>query len=193
MTPVERSIREQLGVPENASSVLILGMDAHMDWDWLNTFQTLVFDGNQNYGDINRAVQLIINQAWKLMIDNQTQGKAYMYSICEMGFVRAALELTPDLVTQFEKDNLKEQLSIEGGGITSPDNLLPHGEAFIRNYLVGLAWQQATLGLPSIYAYIPDDFGHDAELPVMLEAMGFIWGLVSHAALAHGLLHKRLH
>ena len=28
-------------------------------------------------------------------------------------------------------------LRIAGGGITSPDNLIPHGEAFLRDYLVG--------------------------------------------------------
>lgn len=172
MTPAQRDIRTQLGVTDDTSSVLILGMDAHMDWDWLNTFQTLIYQGNGCSGFINCAVQQIITQAWQLMNDNQGQNP-YLYSVCEMGFLRATLELFPDLLTQFKTDNLNKQLSIEGGGITSPDNLLPHGEAFIRNYLVGLAWQQATLGLPSIYAYMPDDFGHDAQLPVMLEAMGF--------------------
>ena len=173
MTPLENDLRKQLGVPDGAASVLILGMDAHMDWDWLNTFQTLVYDGNSNNGNINRSVREIINQAWAVMIKNQQSTNPYLYSVCEMGFLRAALELNPDLVTQFKTHNLNKQLSIEGGGITSPDNLLPHGEAFIRNYLVGWAWQLATLGLQSIYAYMPDDFGHDAQLPVMLEAMGF--------------------
>jgi len=175
MTPIERDIRKQLGVTDDTSNLLILGMDAHMDWDWLNTFETLVSTGNNSSGAINRAVRDIISQAWQLMISNplSQQAPAYMYSVCEMGFLRAALELNPDLVTQFQSNNLNKQLSIEGGGITSPDNLLPHGEAFIRNYLVGWAWQQATLGLSTIYAYMPDDFGHDAQLPVMLEAMGF--------------------
>ncbi len=27
-----------------------------------------------------------------------------------------------------------------GGGITSPENLIVHGEAFLRNYLIGLEW-----------------------------------------------------
>ncbi|GJM11264.1 MAG: hypothetical protein DHS20C11_35400 [Lysobacteraceae bacterium] len=173
MTPIEKSIRQTLGVADNASSVVILGMDAHMDWDWLNTFQTLVFQGNQSYGQINRAVQLIIDQAWSLMNANQQAGNTYRYSVCEMGFLRAGLDLKPELIDQFKQNGLDKQLSIEGGGITSPDNLLPHGEAFIRNYLVGMAWQSSVLGLPSTFAYLPDDFGHDAQLPVMIEAMGF--------------------
>ena len=66
-----------------------------------------------------------------------------------------------------------QDLRIVGGGITSPDNLLPSGEAFIRDYLVGKTWVDATLGLPIRQAWLPDDFGHDAQLPIVLEAMGF--------------------
>ena len=175
MSPIEREIRQQLGVPENVSSVLFLGMDAHMDWDWLNTFHALLRFGNLGQTPPQEPVRKIIDQAWKLMIKhpgNQT-AKPYMYSVCEMGFLRAALEHHPDFVQQFRANSLGEQLGIQGGGITSPDNLLTHGEAFIRNYLVGWAWQRATLGLSTSFAYLPDDFGHDAQLPVMLEAMGF--------------------
>lgn len=168
MTSVERQIRTQLGIPDDAASILILGMDAHMDWDWVSTFQDYLTTGA--YGG---PVTTIIEQAWQCMSENQEPNNAYLYSVCEMGFLRAALELKPDLITQYKTNNLNKQLSIQGGGITSPDNLLPHGEAFLRNYLVGLAWQRATLGLPATYAYLPDDFGHDAQLPVMLEAMGF--------------------
>ena len=103
-----------------------------MDWDWLNTFQTLLQTGNG--WSKQASVQEIIRQAWKLMIDNPgTTSPPYMYSVCEMGFLRAALESKPDLITQFQDKQLNKQLSIEGGGITSPDNLLPHGEAFIRD------------------------------------------------------------
>src|ERR1700752_769168 len=174
MAPLESDLRNQLGVPDSASGVLILGMDAHMDWDWRYTFQTLIFKGYTSDGITYPPVKEIIKTAWQLMIANQQSGQpAYLYSVCEMGFLRAVVELYPDLITEFTTYKLNQQLSIEGGGITSPDNLLPHGEAFIRNYLAGWAWQQASLGLQSIYAYMPDDFGHDAQLPVMLEAMGF--------------------
>jgi alpha-mannosidase len=63
-------------------------------------------------------------------------------------------------------------LRIVGGGITSPDSLLPPGESFIRDYLVGKTWVDATLGLPIRQAWLPDDFGHDSQLPIVLEAMG---------------------
>jgi alpha-mannosidase len=167
--PIERSLRQRHGIRDDDTTLLFLGMDAHMDWDWLNTFQDLVTTGN---GGSQGSVQTIINDAWRLMIGSQ--GKTlYPYAACEMGFVRAALETVPGLISQFREYDLGKQLGIEGGGITSPDNLLSHGEVFIRNYLLGTDWLRSTLGLSSSFAYMPDDFGHDAQLPVMLAAMGF--------------------
>jgi alpha-mannosidase len=166
--PVERALRARSGVQNDASPLVFLGMDAHMDWDWLNTFQDLVTTGN---GSPQGSVQQLMTDAWESMVKSQGS-TLYPYAVCEMGFLRAALETVPSLLPQFQTYKLGQQLSIEGGGITSPDNLLPHGEAFIRNYLVGGTWVRTTLGLASTFAYMPDDFGHDAQLPVMLGAMG---------------------
>ena len=167
-SPIEAQILQQLGVPDDANGVLLLGMDAHLDWDWLSTFQNLLVNGN---GAPQGSVQTIMTSAWSLMAS--TQVPAYYYSVCEMGFLRAAIATVPSLLPDFQNNQLVARLGLEGGGLTSPDNLLPHGEAFIRTYLVGQAWQQATLGLSTTFAHLPDDFGHDAQLPVMLEAMGF--------------------
>src|SRR4029077_17239864 len=82
-------------------------------------------------------------------------------------FVEAHPEVTDPLRA------VGQDLRIVGGGITSPDNLLTPGESFIRDYLVGKTWVDATLGLPIRQAWLPDDFGHDSQLPIVLEAMGF--------------------
>src|SRR5262249_18520118 len=65
-------------------------------------------------------------------------------------------------------------LRIVGGGITSPDNLICAGEAFIRSYLFGRLWlgQKFPDLLPLKHCWIPDDFGQDPELPVLVPAMG---------------------
>jgi len=62
--------------------------------------------------------------------------------------------------------------AIVGGGITSPDNLLPHGEAFVRDYLVGVSWLKSVNVSWSGKVWLPDDFGHDSQLPSMLSALG---------------------
>lgn len=169
MTPEELRIRAELGIPDDTTvPVVLLGMDAHMDWDWKGTFSELV--STENVGGPGSATS-IVSTAWTYMQDNAGP-TPYRYSVCEMGFLRAVLEGNPELLEAFREKKLDRQLTIEGGGITSPDNLLSAGEAFIRTYLLGHAWLKATLGLPAIFSYLPDDFGHDAQLPVVLEAMG---------------------
>src|SRR4029453_1437877 len=56
-----------------------------------------------------------------------------------------------------------------GDGIS---RALPPGASFIRDYLVGKHWVDTTLGLPIRAAWLPDGFGLDAQLPIVLEAMG---------------------
>ncbi|HEV3086805.1 MAG TPA: hypothetical protein VGX96_06220, partial [Candidatus Elarobacter sp.] len=96
----------------------------------------------------------------------------YFYSICEMGFLRMFCE---DGRFAAQAQILKEssRFQIVGGGITSPDNVITHPEAFIRNYLSGWQFVERTFpALPKLHAWIPDDFGHDSQLPALLSAMG---------------------
>lgn len=174
MTDVETTIRQELKIPDEAQHVLILSMDAHMDWDWLYTFQDLVA-GPTTYS----TAQEIISQAFQLMaasaappIPPSVYSMTYYYSICEMGFFQGIVAVDPGLLNNFNQ-SIGDKLRIVGGGMTSPDNLLSHGETFIRDYLVGKTWMDGTVGLPLRQAYLPDDFGHDSQLPVLLEAMGF--------------------
>lgn len=68
--------------------------------------------------------------------------------------------------------NLLFRLRLVGGGVTSPDNLLPSGESFIRNYLIGKRWLDRWQ-IPYLDTYwMPDNFGHDSQLPIVLNAMG---------------------
>ena len=179
MTDAEQKIRTELNIPAGASQVVILSMDAHMDWDWRLNFQNFVFEGDASQKPIQKSANDIIGTAFKLMAGEKLPGETkadrsarYYYSICEMGFLRAAVETQPDLVKHFHK-KIGDKLRIVGGGITSPDNVLPHGELFIRNYLLGKVWMKSALNLPMRQAYIPDDFGHYSQLPIVLDAMGF--------------------
>src|SRR5262249_57102396 len=117
------------------------------------------------------AVESIFSAALDLVTAAHASGTHYYYSIAEMGFLQRFVEAQPDRLDALRA--VGQDLRIVGGGITSPDNLLPTGEAFIRDYLVGKTWVDATLGLPIRQAWVPDDFGHDAQLPIVREAMGF--------------------
>ncbi len=168
MAILEEAIRHELGIPANAQHVLILSMDAHMDWDWVATFQNYL----NGQGSGHSAVTSVINSAFSLMDGSGPAPSTYYYSICEMGFFEAAVEKNPALLDNFPT-SIGDRLRIVGGGVTSPDNLLSNGEALVRNYLIGSKWMKKTFGLPLRQAYVPDDFGNDSQFPTVLNAMGF--------------------
>ncbi len=170
-TTVEDSIRQQLNIPTNAKRVLILSPAAHMDWDWLNPFPYNVnleppsYDPNYFYGGgyKNAPANHLLTKATQNL---DTAG--YYYSVCEMGFLRA---FARDSAAYFKQMVASNRLRIVGGGITSPDNLLPNGETFFRNFLVANQWLDSVQVPWSQQVWVPDDFGHDPQLPVMLNAM----------------------
>jgi len=152
----EACTRAALGIPADARRVLVLSQSSHLDWDWLHTFEDYY----------TTAVDGVFRAAVALLAADP----AYYYSVAEMGYLARFVAAHPELLPALRAAG--SRLRIVGGGITSPDSLLPHGEAFIRDYLVGKTWVDATLGLPLREAWLPDDFGLDPELPVLLEAMG---------------------
>ena len=171
LTPIEIEIRNKLGVPSSATQVLILEQSAHCDWDWLATFDQYYAQGADSHQPVaqtlNEAVSYIQNYVVK-------PPPPYVYTFCEMGYLRRYLHDNPSQVTAI-KQFLPGIFNISSGGIVSADNLLSHGEAFIRNYLIGRQWVEHALGItPSLQMWIPDDFGHDAQLPIVLLAMGFM-------------------
>ena len=53
------------------------------------------------------------------------------------------------------------------------DELLPSGEALVRNLLAGQRTVRARGGTPLPILYCPDSFGHPADLPALAEGFGF--------------------
>lgn len=156
--------------------LVVLAMSAHMDWDWLLPFPLLIAGDPDAvagsgvpwyFGAGTGPATEILGRAAELLESDP----GYRYSICEMGFLRGFAQADPAAFATFAAR--AGRIHLAGAGITSPDNLLPHGEAFIRNYLVGRAWAREALPEALIsQCYLPDDFGHDPELPVSLQAMG---------------------
>ena len=169
MNQQEQTIRQKLGIPDTATKVLIFEAAAHLDWDWVNTFLGYYNNGYGSYQPVKDTFATAI----EFMQNNQGSTTAtYYYSICEMAYLRQYLLDFPDQIGVLK--GLGDQLSISGGGITSAENLLTHGEAFIRNYLTGQKWLFDTLGYTSIgQLWIPDDFGSDGQLPIVVRAMGY--------------------
>ncbi|MGE6757352.1 hypothetical protein ACQKGO_04995 [Corallococcus interemptor] len=142
----------------------------HIDWDWVYTFDQYYASNNQATGGSSGrdTVQNIFNAAASLF----SRKIGFTFSVTEVGFLQRYARDSPAGIATFAAAG--EDFCLMGGGITSPDNLVCAGELFIRNYLVGRTWaKQAGLGA-NLYdsAWLPDDFGHDPQLPVVLHAMG---------------------
>jgi alpha-mannosidase len=151
---------------------------SHLDWDWLDTFAEYFEIGPPDPDDAGyvSGAKAILTGVCQLL---RTQ-PGFCYSLAEVAYLRAYLTASPgDLATLQSAGSGPgpTRFALMGGGITSPDNLVCHGEVFIRNYLLGRRWLES-VGLAANVipvAWLPDDFGHDPQLPVVLAAMGMLW------------------
>lgn len=149
---------------------ILLCPTTHIDWDWTFTFDQYYASNNQASGPSGGrdTVQNIFNAASALF----AQKVGFTFSLTEVGFLQRYARDNPSGIAVFAA--AQDAFCLMGGGITSPDNLVCAGELFIRNYLVGRTWANQVGLAESLYdtAWLPDDFGHDPQLPVVLQAMG---------------------
>jgi len=157
--PLEEAIREDLGIPPEAEKVAIFSMSSHWDPDWLATFEMY-------YSFI---VEKCITEALDLL----DQEERYYYSISEIVFLRRYWEDHCEDHDRIRNHIDRGHLRSVGGGMTSPDTLLPSGESLIRDWLYGNRWTMENLGIKPMTAWQPDSFGHTPSLPGILSTLGY--------------------
>lgn len=155
----QESTRAKLGIPKDANKVLILSQSSHLDPNWLKTFEEYY----------EESVSKILKNAVKLLEEDEK----FYYSIAEMIFLKRFWNDYPKLKEKIRKFVREGRLKIVGGGVSSPDNLLPVGEAIIMDFVQGIKWTKAELGIIPKTAWFPDSFGHSPSLPDILSSLGF--------------------
>ena len=154
-----------------ATVPMIVCPTTHNDWDWQMIFED--YYGNQ--GSSQADVRSILNSV-AATFDGTGNNAYFCFSYAEVGFLRQYLEdSTVDPLSKLR--TLKaagRRFCLLGGGITSPDNLVCNSELFIRNYLTGHDFLRRVQLIDQVFpvCWIPDDFGHSPQLPVLFEAMG---------------------
>ena len=154
----ESEIRKRLGIPNNAVHVLILSQSSHLDLDWRESFETYY----------TKRVEGILLAARKWLDDNQYAH----YSIAEMAFLQHHLLKHPEEQPLLASHIKRGKLHLVGGGMTSPDTLLPETELLARDWMLGGQFAHDQLGARPWAAWLPDSFGHGAAVPDMLQAAG---------------------
>ncbi|MDB5070603.1 MAG: hypothetical protein JWM87_1714 [Candidatus Eremiobacteraeota bacterium] len=153
--------------------LVVLMQSTHLDWDWIVSNLQYFREGVPHWNNAAGSVRNILDSAVALTSGSSGAGvgNRAAFSLAELGFLMHFLEREPARTAQIVA--AAPFFSLMGGAVETPDDLLPHGEAFIRTYFLTRLWAERTLpGTLSRYAWLPDDFGHTPCLPATFEAMG---------------------
>ncbi len=88
----------------------------------------------------------------------------------QMAMVRDYLEVRPEQRELF-KEYVRKKKFVIGPWYVLVDQFIPSGESHIRNLMYGLEFARE-LGEPMMVGYIPDQFGHIAQMPQLLKGFG---------------------
>lgn len=131
---------------------------SHFHWDreWYRTFEA--FRGRL-VDAIDRVLELLdADPGYRFLLDGQTV------------VLEDYLMVRPENRSALERHVRARRLSI-GPWYVQPDSLLPSGEAHVRNLLRGRRVGRA-FGPVSVIGYVPDSFGHPAQMPQILAGFG---------------------
>ncbi len=159
MSSGELGVRRSLGIPDGAKQVLLLAQTSHLDIDWQKTFADYY----------STWVETAFLQA-RQVLDSQPRA---FYSIAEMAYLQQHVQAHPEELAPLKADAARGALRIVGGGMTSPDTLLPEPEMLFRDLLYGVRFSEDTFGVTPRAAWLPDSFGHSGSAPDILAAAGF--------------------
>lgn len=133
---------------------------AHTHWDreWYRTFPTF-------------RMQLVELVDLLLPALEADPGYAHFQLDGQMAVVDDYLEIRPEQRDHLAELNRQGRLAM-GPWYTLPDEFLVSGETHVRNLRLGLARAEAFGGAPAV-GYLPDMFGHVAQMPQILAGFGF--------------------
>lgn len=156
----EASVRARLGIPDDAAQVLVFAESSHWDPNWLHTANEY-FDG-------------LVSPALEQALQELRADPRRIYSVECVYFLRMFWETHPGRQEEIRQLLNNRRLRLTGSGVTTPDTLLPSGEAILRDLLIGQTWLRSIgVSQEPRLAYFPDCFGHSPNLPALLNAAGF--------------------
>ena len=129
---------------------------AHTHWDqeWYFTRQDSMVLASYNFADVINTLE-------------QDPAYACYHLDGQMAVVEDFLAINPDYRTRLEK-LVKEKRIFVGPWYTQTDTYNVHGESIIRNLKYGI-FAARTLGHAMQVGYLPDTFGHNAQMPTILQ------------------------
>jgi Glycosyl hydrolases family 38 N-terminal domain/Alpha mannosidase middle domain len=158
-TASEAKLRDRLGIPADAKRVLVFSESSHWDTNWLKT--------SDEYFDER------LRPIFSAVLTALEQDPRRVYCIESVFFLKIFWERHPEEQARLRALLERRQLRVLTSSFTTPDTLLPHQEAILRDFHLGQQWLHSQ-GLSSVprTAYFPDNFGHSPHLPSLMRAVG---------------------
>lgn len=137
-------------------SVSLIG-HAHIDMNWLWRWPETV-----------QVCQATFRQVIRFMAEfpdfRFSQSQASCYDAIE--------RLEPALFARIRRAVKSGRWNVTGGMWTEGDTNLSSGEALARSFLLGQEYFQSRFGIRARVGWLPDNFGHAAQLPQILQSAG---------------------
>lgn len=140
----------------NRDTIHVIG-HAHMDMNWLWTYSETMQMCNDNL----RQVAAFMSEFPDYTM---LQSQAAVYHFVE--------KVDPPLFELVKKYVKEGRLEPAGGMWTEGDMNLTTGEAIARTFLLGQRYFQSRFGRTARVGWLPDNFGHIAQMPQILQLAG---------------------
>jgi hypothetical protein len=155
----EASLRRRLGIPQDAERVLVFSESSHWDTNWLETSDEYF---------VRRLEPIFAAIIAALLADPER-----VYCVESVFFLKLFWERHPTEQPRLRDLIERRQLRVLTSSFTTPDTLLPHPEAILRDFHLGQRWlHRQGLHITPRTAYFPDNFGHSPHLPSLMRAVG---------------------
>jgi len=151
-------------LPNRSKHKITLVGHAHIDMNWLwNTAET-----QQVAHDTFRQVLAFMDEFPQFTF---SQSQASTYAMVE--------RLDPRLFEQIRRRIKEGRWEVLGGMVDEGDTNMSGGEALVRSMLIGQRYFLSRFGKRALVGWLPDNFGHVAQLPQILKLAG-MFGFYGH-------------
>ena len=96
----------------------------------------------------------------------------YRFALDQVAYFKPFLERYPEEATAFRRFVREGRLQIVGGMNVMPDDNMPDGEHFVRQFLYAKGYCREALGIDVRVGWLLDTFGHHAQMPQILTLAG---------------------
>lgn len=135
----------------------------HWDREWYSSFEVYRM----------RLVDLVDNLLEFLQKD---PGFPAFFFDGQTSAIEDYLEVRPEKEA-YVRELVSQRRLLVGPWYTQPDESLPSGESIVRNLMTGIRMAE-DLGCSAAIGYLPDSFGHTAQMPQILAGFGIDVALV---------------